>query len=63
MSDCFAPEFYLSLAIFIAGVVKATTGRMAEAVQLFSRTLELDPSHKTAKTFLDQAKKQLGQKP
>ena len=53
---------YVSLAIYVAGVVKATTGHLAEAIQLFARTLELDPSHQSAKKFLDHAKKQLGQK-
>lgn len=42
-----------------SGVAKAEAGNFSEAIQLFSKTLQLDPTHDAAKKHLEQAKLQL----
>ena len=48
-----------SLQIHSAGVVRAEQKNFNEAIELFSQTLRLDPTHETAKKHLEQAKLQL----
>ena len=41
------------------GVAKAESEKFNEAINLFSRALQLDPSHDAARKHLEQAKMQL----
>lgn len=45
--------------LLAAGVAKAEAGDFKEAIRLFSKTLQLDPSHEAASKHLEQAKLQL----
>lgn len=49
----------MSLLLFATGVAKAEAGDFKEAIRLFSKTLQLDPSHEAATKHLEQAKLQL----